>query len=151
MARPSTSVSVPLSFPTMCDVRVPRLGGSTLFSVRRHNTTDVLVTIEMVPLEDPAADWRLDPGDNGRSFRATMSDQDFVGEVAARREIFRSGDTLRVRLRHRQYRSEASGRLRNDYEVKRVLAHVTSSPHDQLALDETPPGTPITDVELGGS
>lgn len=115
-------------------------------TLQATNTGEYELRIENVPLESPDAAWRFNDGD--RSFRATMLDEGFVRGIENRTETFASGDILRAVLRHRQYRSSASNRRRNEYAVLEVRSRVQADPPSrQLSLGDGAESPSVTDVE----
>jgi hypothetical protein len=72
--------------------------------------------------------WRLSDGD--ASIYATMEDQEFLAKINSREEFFVKGDVLVCSVRLRQFRS-ASGLLRNEFSVLKVLEH-KHAPRQQL-------------------
>jgi len=64
--------------------------------------------------------WRLNDG--YRTFWAAIVDDGFWDRVNERRDLFGAGDTLRARVRYRQWEGE-SGSIRTEWEVVEVLEH----------------------------
>jgi hypothetical protein len=65
--------------------------------------------------------WRFNDGDH--SFAADMDDEQYRERIAKGDESFRYGDSLRCRVRFRQWQSE-DGRLRVNHSVVEVLEHI---------------------------
>lgn len=96
----------------------------------------------MLLVEQPAFNdnkWRFHDG--GRPFAADLIDDGFRHRVDDGKEAFRSGDTLRCRVRFRQWRSD-DGRLRTSYAVEEVLEHIPRQVIGRPTLDL--PGPDLT-------
>lgn len=65
--------------------------------------------------------WRVSDGD--AIFWASISDQNFLDQVASGAEVFSKADILRARIRSRSFR-DAEGELRTEHEILEVISHV---------------------------
>jgi hypothetical protein len=74
--------------------------------------------------------WRFSDGD--QSFYAAIIDEEFNDRVERREEHFVKGDRIRARVRRRQY--IVDGKLRAEYQVVKVLGHMTIPPVSQPGL-----------------
>jgi hypothetical protein len=97
------------------------------FETRRYlsdNTYEIILTIETAVLTDEVRDWRFSDGE--RSFSATVEDESFLASVATGAEVFRAGDRLRCRVRHRQY--ESGRGIENERTILEVREHARADP-----------------------
>lgn len=91
---------------------------------------DMLLSIVTVSFREDNT-WRL--SDGTVTFFAAVEDPDFLKRVDAG-EIFAKGDTLRCRVRMRQWRTD--GGLRAEYIVTRVIEHIPRAQALQLPLHD---------------
>lgn len=94
-----------------------------------ESTAERYLVVRTVVL-DGGAMWRFTDGGNNLS--AKISDEAFMERVHKGVERFGSGDTLRVMLISRQYRTKAG--LRAEHEVVRVLDHEPYTPSEGEGL-----------------
>jgi hypothetical protein len=94
-----------------------------------ESTTERYLVVKTVVL-DGGAMWRFTDG--GNNLAAKITDEPFMERVHKGVERFGSGDTLRVMLSSRQYRTKAG--LRAEHEIVRVLDHEPYNPAEGEGL-----------------
>lgn len=85
-----------------------------------------------VNLNNMGAKWRMSDGEISRQY--TISDAEFLGQVARGERRFGSGDTLVCDVLMRQW-DDAQGKLRTEHEIIRVLDHITG-PRQARLIEE---------------
>lgn len=79
--------------------------------------------------------WEFQDHITGRLMWATIEDQDFLDHVRRAEAEFRNGDSLKCRLRTRQW-DTGEDEYRTEYTIVQVLDHKPGTPNIQLRLIE---------------
>lgn len=92
-----------------------------------------IVELGLVTLGFPEGNkWRV--SDGASVFWASLEDTEFAERVSSNEEVFARDDTLRVRLRDRQYRNPGGG-YRVEHIIQEVIDHRRGSPPEQLPFE----------------
>ena len=83
----------------------------------------------------PREKWRVAFGDDEAAFFAAMNDQEFMKRVSQRRELFKAGDTMYVKMRVSQW--VETGRLKTEREIVKVLRHAHLDEQGELDFGDT--------------
>lgn len=106
------------------DFSVPEL------KTKELETVDSNVFLQIVNVAFEHGKWKFSDGSN--QFFAKIEDEDFLTSVEKNQQQFGSTDTLKVKLRTRQY-IDPEGSLRKENTIVKVLKHVKGA--QQLELD----------------
>ncbi|RVU69898.1 MULTISPECIES: hypothetical protein [Lactobacillus] len=90
-----------------------------------------IIYLQLISRHAKHGKWKFSMGDS--TFFANIEDEAFIKSVEKNEQQFGSTDTLKVKLKTRQY-LDVNGKLKSDYTVTKVLDHIKGSEEIELDL-----------------